>query len=380
MSHKILQTNPHASFTAHEGEIREAISRTLESGWFILGRETESFEQEFAQFLGATGAVGVGNGTDALVVALRACGIGHGDGVVTVAHTAVATVAAIEMAGAVPVFADIDRETFTLSAASLERTIESYRKSPASSHTPLRAVIAVHLYGHPANLAALASIADHHGLTLIEDCAQSHGAELNERTTGTWGRAAAFSFYPTKNLGALGDGGAVVSKDPNVLESARLIIEYGWKERYISSVAGMNTRLDEIQSAILRVKLTYLKEENRRRQTIAEHYTLRLNGLPILLPSIARNVSHVFHQYVIRSEQRDALQKSLREKGIGTLIHYPVPVHLQPAYAGRLFADPEGLRETESAARTVLSLPMYPQLTEAEVERSAKAISDFFGA
>jgi len=343
-----------------------------------LGRETESFEKEFARFLGANGAVGVGNGTDALVVALKACGIGPGDGVVTVSHTAVATVAAVEMAGAVPILADIDPETFTLSPASLERTIEAYRKTPASRQTPLKAVIAVHLYGHPAALSALVSIVEHHGLTLIEDCAQSHGAKVDGRTTGAWGQAAAFSFYPTKNLGALGDGGAVVSMDPLVLEKARLIREYGWRERYISSVAGMNTRLDEIQSAVLRVKLAHLEEGNRRRHAIAENYTRRLAKLPVLLPSVAKNVSHVFHQYVIRTDQRDALQIWAREYGIGTLIHYPVPIHMQPAYSGRLFLDPSGLTETEAAARTVLSLPMHPYLSDEDVDRSAEAISKYF--
>jgi len=378
MNHKILQTNPHANFVAHESEIREAISRTLDSGWFVLGKETQSFEKEFAGFLRATSAVGVGNGTDALIVALKACGVEKGDGVITVAHTAVATVAAIEMAGAVPILADIDPVTFTLSPASLERTIKSYQARPANEQSPLKAVIVVHLYGHPGDLIALTAIVERYGLDLIEDCAQCHGAEADGRKTGTWGKAAAFSFYPTKNLGALGDGGAVVSMDPLVLEKARLIREYGWRERYISSVAGMNTRLDEIQSAVLRVKLAHLEEGNRRRHAIAENYTRRLAKLPVLLPSVAKNVSHVFHQYVIRSDQRDALQIWGREHGVGTLIHYPVPVHLQPAYSGRLFMDPSGLSETEAAAKTVLSLPMHPYLSDEDVERSAQVVCDFF--
>lgn len=378
MSQKILQTNPHASFVAHEREIREAISRTLESGLFILGRETDAFEKEFARFLGANGSVGVGNGTDALVVALRACGIERGAGVITVAHTAVATVAAIEMAGAIPIFADIDPVTFTLSPASLKRTIESYQAQPAHNHFPLKAIVVVHLYGHPADLAGLLQIADHHGLALIEDCAQCHGAKVMGKSTGTWGKAAAFSFYPTKNLGALGDGGAVVSQDPSVLEKARLIREYGWKERYISAIAGMNTRLDEIQSAILSVKLAHLEDGNRRRQAIAERYTFQLSDLPLRLPSVAPQVSHVFHQYVIRSQERGAIQSFARDHGVGTLVHYPVPIHLQPAYAGRFFTDPNGLPETEEAAATVLSLPMHAHLTNDEVERGARVIRDYF--
>jgi dTDP-4-amino-4,6-dideoxygalactose transaminase len=378
MRQQIPQTNPHASFTAHEREIRDAISRTLESGWFILGRETDAFEKGFARFLGAAGSVGVGNGTDALVVAMKACGVERGDGVITVSHTAVATVAAIEMAGAIPILADIDPITFTLSPAALKRTIEAYQAQTSHNLCPLKAIVVVHLYGHPADLVGLLSIADHYGLALIEDCAQCHGAQAMGRSTGTWGKAAAFSFYPTKNLGALGDGGAVVSQDPLVLEKARLIREYGWKERYISAIPGMNTRLDEIQSAILTVKLAHLDEENRRRQAIAEQYTHQLSDLPLQLPSVSPRVSHVFHQYVIRSERRGEIQSFARDNGIGTLIHYPVPVHLQPAYAGRLLIDPNGLPETEAAAATVLSLPMHAHLTDDEVRRSAMVIRDFF--
>ena len=378
MNHsKILQTDPKANYLAHKAEIGAAIARTLESGWFILGQQTATFEKDFANFLGAHDAVGVGNGTDALVVALRACGVMPGDAVITVSHTAVATVAAIELAGAIPLLADIDPVTFTLSPESLEATIEAYLALPVGQRRPLKAVIAVHLYGHPADLPKLSEITERYGLLLIEDCAQSHGATFGDRATGTWGKAAAFSFYPTKNLGALGDGGAVVTNDPTVAEQARLIREYGWKERYISLIPGMNTRLDEIQSAILNVKLTYLAQGNSRRQAIAASYDELLADSAVHRPVVRGPVSHVFHQYVIRSVQRDALQTWCRDRDVGTLIHYPVPVHLQQAYAGRVFLAPGGLPHTETAAREVLSLPIHPQLSQEDVIRSAHTVREF---
>ena len=377
MSQNIPQTDPKAGYLAHQTAIDAAVARTLASGWFILGQETTAFEREFAAFVGAEHAVGVGNGTDALVVALRACGVGAGDAVITVSHTAVATVAAIELAGAVPVLADIDPVTFTLSPVALEQTIRGYLAQPAAQRRPLKAVIAVHLYGHPADLPALANVAEQHGLLLIEDCAQSHGATLHDRMTGTWGRAAAFSFYPTKNLGALGDGGAVVTRDPHVAEQARLLREYGWKERYVSQIPGMNTRLDEIQSAILRAKLPHLPADNLRRQALAAQYSraLRDEGLP--LPVTRAGASHVFHLYVIRSARRDALRLWLRERGVGTLVHYPAPVHRQPAYAGRLWTLPAGLPETDAAAATVLSLPMFPQLRDEQVAEVAARLAEW---
>jgi dTDP-4-amino-4,6-dideoxygalactose transaminase len=360
---KIPQVDPKASYLAHQIEIDAAIAAVMASGWFILGKETAAFEQEFARFLGAGHAVGVANGTDAVEIALRACGIGPGDAVVTVSHTAVATVAAVELAGAVPVLADIDPQTFTLSPESLEATIRAHLALPASQRPALKAVLAVHLYGHPANLPALQAICERHGLSLIEDCAQSHGAMLHGRMTGTWGRAAAFSFYPTKNLGALGDGGAVVTNDPAVAEKARLLREYGWQQRYISSVPGMNSRLDELQSAILRAKLRHLADENHQRRAIARQYNEALGGTPLQPPREEAGAFHVYHQYVVRTPARESLRAFLKEREIGTLVHYPVPVHLQPAYQHRLKLAPDGLPHTEAAAREVLSLPMFPQLS-----------------
>lgn len=374
---KVPQTDPKAGYLAHQAEIDGALGRALASGWYILGQETAAFEKEFAAFVGVAHGLGVASGTDALVVALRACGVRPGDGVITVAHTAVATVAAVELAGAVPILADIDPLRFTLSPASLENTIRQHQAQPAGRTVPLKAVVGVHLYGQPADLPALEAITRQHGLTLIEDCAQSHGASLGGRATGTWGRAAAFSFYPTKNLGALGDGGAVVTSDPEVARQARLLREYGWQERYVSHIPGLNSRLDEVQAAVLRVKLRHLEAENQRRQALARRYDEAVTAAGLTAPAVAAQATHVFHQYVVRTPARDRLRAFLGERGVGTLIHYPVPIHLQPAYRDRLELAPGGLPETEAAAREVLSLPMFPQLTDEQVERVCEALREW---
>jgi dTDP-4-amino-4,6-dideoxygalactose transaminase len=292
-----------------------------------------------------------------LHVALAACGIGPGDEVITVAHTAVATVSAIELCGAVPVLVDIAPDTFTLDPIRLARAL-----SPRT-----KAIVPVHLYGQPAALAPILAFAQHHGLRVIEDCAQAHGARYGSRRVGAWGDMAAFSFYPTKNLGALGDGGAVVTNDPTLAERARLLREYGWAERYVSHIAGWNSRLDEVQAAVLRVKLKYLDADNAARARLAARYDLGLKGVGLGLPPVRAEGEHVYHLYVVRSTQRDDLQAFLKARGVGALVHYPVPVHLQPAYRGRLRGS-DSLPETERAAREVLSLPMSPELTEAEVD------------
>jgi dTDP-4-amino-4,6-dideoxygalactose transaminase len=368
----ILQSNPKANYLAHETEIRSAVARVLESGWYILGGEVAAFEKEFAAFLGARHTVGVGNGTDAIAIALRACGLGPGDAVITVSHTAVATVTAIELTGATVVLTDIEPETFTLDVNQLEETI----RESVSKKMRLKAVVPVHLYGHPADMPTIMEIARRHGLQVIEDCAQAHGATIGGKVCGTWGDAAAFSFYPTKNLGALGDGGAVATNDPALAEKISLLREYGWKNR-ISQCAGLNSRLDEMQAAILRVKLKYLSAENSRRREIAKLYDNSLSGGKFRLPEIKSGVEHVFHQYVIRTPQRDRLKTFLEQRGVGAAIHYPVPVHLQPAYQSRLFIPKTGLPQTEKAAREILSLPMHPQLSEAEAKQVADAMKHF---
>lgn len=365
----LVPADPKASYLAHKDEIDEAIHRVLDSGWYILGQEVTGFEKEFAAYIGVGNAIGVASGTDALELALRSCGIGPGDGVITVSHTAVATVAAVELAGAIPILVDIDPCTYTMDPNRLEDTIKQQGAGR------LKAIIPVHLYGHPADMAAIMDIAGRHGLSVIEDCAQSHGAAIGDRKTGTWGHLSAFSFYPTKNLGALGDGGAVVTNDPALAERLRQLREYGFRERYVSHLSGMNTRLDEFQAAILRVKLQYLGTENARRLQIARIYGASLSGTTLVLPQLHAKVDHVFHLYVVRSTHRDGLKAFLKENSVGTSIHYPVPVHLQPAYRGRAVIGRGGLEHTEQVCREILSLPMYPQMTDEQVQRISHLIA-----
>jgi dTDP-4-amino-4,6-dideoxygalactose transaminase len=364
-------TDPKANYLAHKQEIDQAIHCVLDSGWYILGQEVAAFEKEFADYLGVSQAVGVGNGTDALEIALRACGVGVGDAVITVSHTVVATVAAIELVGAMPVLVDIDPITFTLDPNLLEDTIKEHQGSR------IKAIIPVHLYGHPADMSAIMEIARRHDLYVVEDCAQSHGAAIKGRKTGTWGHLAAFSFYPTKNLGALGDGGAVVTDDQELAQKLRFLREYGWKQRYISDIVGMNTRLDEIQAAVLRVKLRYLDAENAQRRQLAEVYNSRLGDTPLILPEVSKDVDSVYHQYVVESAQRDALKDFLKNNSVGTLIHYPIPVHRQPAYQNRVGVGSGGLQKTEDVVTKILSLPMYPQMISDQAQQVADLIASW---
>jgi dTDP-4-amino-4,6-dideoxygalactose transaminase len=366
----VPQNDPKAGYLAHQAEIDTAVHRVLESGWYILGREVEAFEQAFSAYIGVRHSMGVGSGTDALELALRACGVGQGDLVFTVSHTAVATVAAIELIGATPVLVDIDPVTYTLDPNCLERAVTH---PPAG--TP-KAVIPVHLYGQPADMPAILELARRHGLYVIEDCAQSHGATLGGRMTGTWGDIAAFSFYPTKNLGALGDGGMVVTDDPALAERVRLLQQYGWRERYISDIPGGNSRLDELQAAILLVKLRHLDSENECRRRLAQSYHALLADTGFSLPEVQAGAAHVFHQYAICLPQRNALKTYLRQAGVGTVIHYPVPVHLQPAYQDRL-PHVASLPWTERIARQVLSLPIYPQMSDDQAWRVGECIVRF---
>jgi dTDP-4-amino-4,6-dideoxygalactose transaminase len=364
----ILCSNPLAQYQACKAEIDAAIQRVLDKGWYILGEETRLFEAEFAAYIGVSHGIGVGNGTDALHVALSACGIGSGDEVITVSHTAVATVVAIEACGAIPVLIDIEPDYYTLDPLKLEAAI-----SPRT-----KAIIPVHLYGQPADLKPILEIAQRHGLKVVEDCAQAHGAIYHGQRVGAWGDVACFSFYPTKNLGALGDGGMVVTNDPALAERARLLREYGWAERYTSQISGWNSRLDEVQSAVLRVKLRYLDDDNAKRARLAAVYDESLANTSLVLPSCRSETTHVRHLYVVRSSKRDQLQVFLKESGVGALIHYPVPVHLQPAYK-RLVRNGESMKETERAAGEVLSIPMYPELTEAEAQSVSELIRSFDG-
>ena len=368
MDETILQANPVSQYLAHQQEIDEALHRVLRGGRYILGEEVESFERQIASFLGVRNAVGVGSGTAALEIALKACGIGSRDEVITSAHTAVATVVAIELVGAKPILVDVEPDTLLIDASKIERAISPLTK----------AIVPVHLYGQPADLGPVRSIARKHGLRIIEDCAQAIGATYDGKCVGTWGDLGIFSFYPTKNLGAIGDGGMVVTDDDDLAGRVRSLREYGWRRRYVSDLAGTNSRLDELQAAILRVKLGYLDCDNARRRAIARRHSEALCGL-VRVPFIRAEGSHVFHLYVIRTRKRDELQSFLKSKGIGSAIHYPVPIHLQPAYLGRL-GNPGSYPVTEAACNEILSLPLYPELSDSQCEKVIAAVRCFFGA
>jgi dTDP-4-amino-4,6-dideoxygalactose transaminase len=365
----IPQSNPGAGFVEHRSALEEAATSALASGWYILGKQVSAFESEFASYIGVKQAVGVANGTDAVELCLRGCDVRAGDIVFTVSHTAVATVAAIERAGAVPVLVDIDPATYTIDPARLEDAVQSCRKRGQR----VAAVVVVHLYGQAADMDAISAIASRHGLTVIEDCAQAHGARWRGRRVGSFGAASAFSFYPTKNLGAFGDGGAVCTNDDAIGQRVRSLREYGWQERYISSIAGMNSRLDELHAAMLRVRLPHLDHDNGRRRDIATRYSAAISAGGVVPPQTRQGCTHVFHQYVVRSQRRDALREFLQTRGVGTGIHYPVPIHKQPAYDGRI-ATAGDLTETERAAREIASLPMFPQLTSADVDQVCDAL------
>jgi dTDP-4-amino-4,6-dideoxygalactose transaminase len=372
----ILQTDPKASYLAYKTEIDAAIQQVLDSGYYILGEEVAAFEQEFAAYMGVDYGISVANGTDALEIALRAGQIGPGDVVLTVSHTAVATVAAIELVGATPLFVDVDPVTFTIDVNHLEAAIHHVQATPALG--TLKAIIPVHLYGHPADMPAIMALAEQHGLWVIEDCAQAHGATLNDRKIGTWGHMAAFSLYPTKNLGAIGDAGIVVTQDAALADRLKSLRQYGWRERYISDIPGMNSRLDVLQAAILRVKLKYLDTDNQKRQAIAQTYTQHLADQPLKLPQLSGNVSHVYHQFVLRVERRDEMFEFLKTQGIGVGLHYPAPVHLQPAYRSRIPIAPGMLKITEQIQPEILSLPMHPFLTEQEVQTVIAGIVSWY--
>ncbi len=358
-------TSPHAAYAHYRAEFDAAYHRGMDSGRYILGAEVRAFEGEFAAQFGLGEAVGVASGTEALWLALRAVGIGAGDEVLMPALTASATAAAAVECGARPVFADVAAYDLNLDPKQLARHL--------TPHT--RAVVAVHLYGHPADLTALAAFCAAHGLALVEDCAQAHGARHAGRSVGAWGAAAAWSFYPTKNLGAFGDGGLVTTADSSVAAGVRELREYGWRDRYDSAVPGWNSRLDELQAAFLRVRLAHLEADNTRRRAIAARYRAALPAASLGPAARPGDVS-AEHLFVIRATEREALRAHLRRAGVDTATHYPVPLHLQAAY--RPYGGGEGsLPVTERAAAEVVSLPMYPELRDDEVEQVLAALRSF---
>jgi dTDP-3-amino-3,4,6-trideoxy-alpha-D-glucose transaminase len=332
-------------------ELDAAIGRVLDRGWFLMGPELENFEREFGAYHGpAFDTIGVGSGTDALRIGLQALGIRPGDEVLVTANAGVPPVAALVASGARPVFCDVDPLTHTLDPDEIDR-----RVTPRT-----RAVMVVHLYGHAAAMDSIVRKARTHGLKVLEDCAQAHGARVPGGLVGTLGDAAAFSFYPTKNLGAAGDAGAVVTADPHVAEQARLLRMYGWRQRYVSEMRSTVSRLDEIQAAVLAVKLAHLDEWNATRRRLAARYRDRLQGVVVLPPA-----EGVFHLFVVRTALRDSLREHLAHNGVGSDIHYPVPVHLQAPYAEYAHGP---LPNTERLAKEILSLPIYPELSDDDVD------------
>jgi len=347
-------------------ELDTALARVLDSGWFVLGGEGKAFEQELAAACGATHAVGVGSGTDAIELALRALGIGPGDEVVTQANTCVPTVAAIERAGATPVLCDVEAAAGTMDPESLRQALGART----------RAVIPVHLYGQCADVSAIANVCSDVGVVVVEDCAQAIGAELRGKPAGTMGKLGCFSFYPTKNLAALGDGGVVITDDAELAERLRLVRQYGQTDRYSHVTEGVNSRLDEVQAAILRARLPQVPRWNARRAEIADAYADALAGSPVRPLARLADRRHVFHLFVVEAPDRDALRGYLDEAGIGTLIHYPRPVHGHPPYR-RLAKGPVPLSVSERLCNGILSLPIYPELSDEEVGRVAEALRSF---
>jgi dTDP-4-amino-4,6-dideoxygalactose transaminase len=361
---------PLAQFETHAAEITAAAARVMKGGAYVLGPELERFEAAFAAFCGAPHAVGVASGTDALTLALRAHDIGPGDEVITVSHTAVATAAAILATGAKPVLVDIDPAHYVLDPARIAAAIS--KRS--------RAIIPVHIYGQPADMTPILAAARRHRLKLIEDCAQATGATYKGKRVGTFGATGCFSFYPTKNLGAIGDGGMIVTASATLAARLRRLRQYGWDAHRNPREIGVNSRLDPLQAAILGVKLRHVDADNRRRAAIAERYNAGLAGLPVTTPAPMPNTTHAFHLYVIACADRDALRAHLNVAGIQSAIHYAKPVHRQKPYSERARVSSEGLGATERTVGRILSLPLYPELPDSDVDRVIAAIHDHYAS
>jgi dTDP-4-amino-4,6-dideoxygalactose transaminase len=344
-------------------EIDEAIARVLDTTSFVLGREVEAFEAAFAEYTGARFCIGINNGTAAIQLAVMACGMGAGDEVIVPANTFFASAEAVSTAGATPVFVDAEADSYNIDPSKIEAAITERT----------RAILPVHLYGQSADLDAIFEIALRRGLIVIEDAAQAHGSLYKGRRAGALGRAGCFSFYPGKNLGAYGEGGAVVTNDEEVARRVRLLRDHGSERKYHHEIVGYNFRLEGIQGAVLNVKLRHLDKWNDLRRAHAARYNELLRDSPLTLPREMPYARHVYHLYVVQSEARDRLQQTLSESGVQTGIHYPVPIHLQPAYASLGYGRGD-FPEAERQARRVLSLPMFPELTEEQLKRVAEAI------
>jgi dTDP-4-amino-4,6-dideoxygalactose transaminase len=367
---KVTFVDLSAGYLELRDELDAAYRRVIASGHYVLGPEVESFETEFAAYCGAKYCVGVANGLEAISLILRAYGIGPGDSVIVPANTYIATWLAVTHVGAELIPVEPDEATFNIDPHLVEAAIK-----PST-----RAIIAVHLYGQPANMDALAQTARNHKLLLVEDAAQAHGARYKGRRVGSLGDAAAFSFYPTKNLGAIGDGGAVTTDDSALADRVRALRNYGSLKKYVNEILGFNSRLDELQAALLRVKLSRLDDWNARRREIAQQYSRGLTPIRhVVVPQIESNSEPVWHVFVVRSKSRDQLQSHLKAEGIATLIHYPIPPHLSQAYAG--LALPRDLFPiTETLSTEILSLPLWPQMDPSNVDQVSRGVSGFFSS
>jgi dTDP-4-amino-4,6-dideoxygalactose transaminase len=346
-------------------EVLAEIGQALDGMQLYLGKNVQALESEFAAYCGVEFAIGVGSGTDALYIALRACGVGPGDEVITVPHTFIATVEAIVLTGAQPVFVDIDSATYNMDTYQLEKMITSRTK----------AIIPVHLYGHPANMEPICELAKNYNLKVIEDACQAHGAEYQGRRTGSLGDAGCFSFYFSKNLGAYGESGMITTSDPDIAKRCRMLRDHGQNSKYHHSLMGVNSRIDEIQAAVLRVKLSHLEEWTEKRRNVARAYN---TGLPesIVRPQEMPWAKHVYHLYVVRTPERDQLREWLENKGISTGMHYPIPVHLQEAWR-EIGGGNCSLPVTEKITKEIISLPMYPELSEEEVDYICNCVCEF---
>jgi dTDP-4-amino-4,6-dideoxygalactose transaminase len=355
-----------AQYAAIHDEVQVAIGKVLDDSWFILGRYVESFEKKFAEYCGGGEAIGVGSGTEALHLALRACGVGPGDEVITVANTFIATALAIDYVGAKPVFVDIDPITYTIDVKQVEAHITPRTK----------AILPVHLFGQSADLDAILSLAEALSLYVIEDACQAHGAEYQGKRVGAIGDMGCFSFYPSKNLGAYGDGGLILTRNSVLAERVRLLRNYGQVRKYFHRVRGYNSRLDELQAAVLETKLPYLDGWNDARRRIAARYNAGIRASHVVLPGVRESVRHVYHLYVIRTPYRDVLREWLSARGVSTQIHYPVPIHQQEVYQDMRL--PAGkLPVTEQFSGQILSLPIYPELTDEQIAWVIEAINSF---
>lgn len=352
-------------FYMYQEEFEQKALEVLRSGWYVLGREVSSFEEEFATYTGAAHCVGLASGLDALWIAFRILGIGAGDEVIVQGNTYIASVMGITINGATPVFVEPD-EYYNLDASRIEEKITEKTK----------AILVVHLYGQASNMAPIMGLARKYGLRVVEDCAQSHGACFEGKMTGTFGDIGCFSFYPSKNLGAFGDGGAIVTNDPGIADDVRVFRNYGSEKRYYNRVVGTNSRLDELQAGLLRVRLSHMQELQDDKKKVSGRYLKELNNKQIELPKIRDGADHIWHQFVIRTDRRDDLAVFLKEKGIGIIIHYPIPPHLSEAY--QYLNIPRGsLPITEKYADSVLSIPLYNGMTEEEQTCVIEAINQF---